>query len=115
MPVINETKKLTLAQEVKLCENVFSRAIGLMFSRKNVNLGLVFPFKKEKKVSLHMWFVFYPIDVLFLDKNKKVVEIVHRFKPFSFYKPEKKAKYVVELPAGIVSWTKTETGDIISF
>ena len=39
-----------------------------------------------------MFFVFFPIDVLFLDKNKKVVELKENFKPFSIYFPKNKAK-----------------------
>ena len=68
-----------------------------MFSRRH-NLVMVFP--EERKVKLHNWFVFYPIDVLFLDKQKKIIEIKENFKPFTFYYSKKKASYVVELPVG---------------
>ena len=44
-----------------------------------------------------MFFVFFPIDVLFLDKNKMIVETKKDFKPFTFYKSKEKAQYVVEL------------------
>ena len=44
-----------------------------------------------------MLFVMYPIDVLILDKNKKIVEIKRNFKPFTFWNSSKRAKYVVEL------------------
>jgi len=84
-----------------------------MFSRKSKSL--VFIFKKEKIVPLHMLFVFYPIDVLFLDKNKIVVEIKENFKPFSFYNPKNKSKFVIELPKNTIRKTKTELGDKIEF
>ena len=80
--------------EYKVCKNVLSKARGLMFSRKR---NLMFVFDKEQRIALHMFFVFFPIDVLFLDKNKRIVEIKKDFKPFTFYKSKKKAKYVVEL------------------
>ena len=54
-------------------------------------------FDGEKKVKLHNWFVFYPIDVLVLDSSKKVVEIKKDFKPFKFWSSVGKGKYVVEL------------------
>ena len=57
----------------------------------------MFVFDKEKRISLHMLFVFFPIDVLFLDKNRKIIEIKKNFKPFTFYKSKNKANYVVEL------------------
>lgn len=65
-----------------------------MFSRKK---NLIFVFKNEKRRSLHMFFVFFPIDVLFLDKNKKIIEIKRNLKPFSSYRSKKKAKFIVEL------------------
>jgi uncharacterized protein len=62
-----------------------------------------------------MVFVFYPIDVLFLDKNKVVVEVKDNFRPFSFYTPKNKAMYVIELPAGTIKKTKTCVWDKIDF
>ena len=85
-----------------------------MFSKKT-NKALMFDFKKEKIISLHMLFVFYPIDVLFLNKDKKVVEIKENLKPFRFYTPKKKARYVVELLNGVVKSSRTTIGDSIHF
>jgi uncharacterized membrane protein (UPF0127 family) len=78
----------------QICRSSWSQTRGLMFSKKK---NLVFAFDQEKKVGLHMLFVFFPIDVLFLDKDKKIIEIKKEFKPFSFYTPKKKARYVVEI------------------
>jgi len=83
-----------------------------MFS---IEKSLIFIFDREKIVPLHMFFVFYPIDVLFLDKNKIVVEKKENFRPFTFYTPRKKAKYIIEIPNGIIKKTKTELGDKINF
>ena len=62
-----------------------------------------------------MIFVFYPIDVLFLDKNKIVVDKKENFRPFTFCNSRKKSQYAVELPNGIIKKTKTEMGDKIKF
>ena len=83
--------------ELKVVNSVFGKARGLMFSRKK---NLVFVFDKEQRIGLHMLFVFFPIDVLFLDKDKRIVEIKKNFRPFSFYKSREKAKYVVEIAKG---------------
>lgn len=77
----------------KVCKSVWSKARGLMFSRKK---NLVFVFSKEQRVWLHSFFVFFPIDVYFLDENKKIIEKT-RLKPFCFYRAKEKAKYVVEI------------------
>jgi len=65
-----------------------------MFSRRKT---LTFDFKKERKVSLHTFFVFFPIKVEYLDAKKNVVETTI-MKPFTFYTPKKKARYIVETP-----------------
>ena len=85
-----------------------------MFSKKR-DRALIFNFGREKVVSLHMFFVFYPIDVLFLNKDNKIVEIKQNFKPFTFYMPKNRARYIIELPAGSVERSKTRVGDKLSF
>jgi uncharacterized membrane protein (UPF0127 family) len=62
-----------------------------------------------------MFFVFFPIDVIFLDKNKTVIEIKERFLPFTFYKTHFKAKYAIEMKSGLVRKTNIEIGDRIKF
>lgn len=109
----NTTEKRVLSKNAKVCSSSFSKAIGLMFSKKKKSL--VFAFGREKIVPLHMLMVFYPIDVLFLDKNKKIVEIKENFRPFSFYTPKRKALYIIELPSGIIKRTGTKVGDKVTF
>ncbi|RLE38935.1 DUF192 domain-containing protein [Candidatus Woesearchaeota archaeon] len=111
--LLNKTKDRRIVNEVKHCRNLVSKVRGLMF-RKKVNCrGLVFHFAKERVNSLHTLFVFHPIDILFLDKHKKVVEIKKNLQPFRCYRPKKKSKYVVELVAGVVRRSDTNIGDII--
>ncbi|MBI2559264.1 DUF192 domain-containing protein [Candidatus Woesearchaeota archaeon] len=114
MPIKNLTKRTVIIKKYSFIDDIFSKFIGLMLSKKQ-NKGLVFRFDEEKIVSLHMFFVFYPIGVLFLDKNKTVVDKKENFMPFTFYKPKKKAMYAVELPNGIIKKTKTMIGDKIEF
>ena len=110
----NKTRSRKIAANARLCEGSFSNFLGLMFS-KNKNQSLLFKFRKEIFISLHMFFVFYPIDVLFLDKNKVVVDLKENFRPFTFYTSKKLAKYCIELPSGAIKKTKTEIGDKIGF
>ena len=111
----NLTKKTVLASKTKILKSDLLKAIGLMFSRKLKDKGLVFIFNYESIIPLHMFFVFYSIDVLFLDKNKKIVDIKENFKPFTLYNNKKQAMYVVELPNETIKKTKTVLGDKISF
>ena len=109
--IINTTRKKVLAKRVKECKTTLSKAKGLMFTRKRKDLGIILDFHEEKRLTLHMIFVFYPIDVLFLDSSKKVVEMKKALKPFTFYKNKKKARYVIELSQGRLS--ETQVGDKI--
>ena len=92
-----------LMKNVRFASNPLDRMRGLMFEDiKKFNYALVFDFQNESRVgcSLHMMFVFFPIDVLFLDKNKKIVDKA-ALNPFTpNYTPKKAAKYVIELPKG---------------
>ena len=114
MVIRNTTKNRIIAGDARLCGDIFSKSIGLMFSKRK-NKPLIFAFGKEKKIALHMLFVFYPIDVLFLDKNKVAVEKKENFKPFAFYNSKKKVMYAIEMPNGTIKKTKTEIGDKIEF
>lgn len=49
-----------------------------------------------------MFFVFYLIDVVYLNSDKEIVELKPYFRPFSVYFPKNKARYVLELPAGYI-------------
>ena len=114
MQIRNTSRNSILGNKIRLCDTALSKFIGLMFSKKS-DTSLIFEFNHEKIVPLHMVFVFYPIDVLFLNKEKVVVELKENFKPFTFYTPKKKSKYVIELPNNTIKNTRTEIGDRISF
>jgi len=111
----NNSKKTILARQIKYCNTIFSKALGLMFSKKIKAKALIFIFSKEKIIPLHNLFVFYPIDILFLDKNKKVVEIKENFRPFTFHTPKNKALYIIELPQGMIKKSKTLLNDKVEF
>ncbi len=92
--ILNTSTKQVISQKERYCKSVWFQARGLMFRRKQ---NLIMEFPQKRKISLHMWFVFFPIDVLILNQNKKIVEIKRYFKPFTFWTAKEKGKYVVEL------------------
>ena len=110
----NSTKKTTIIKKSIFIDDILSKYIGLMFSIKK-DRALIFKFEREKIICLHMLFVFYMIDVIFLDKNKVVVDKKENFRPFTFCKSRKKAMYAIELPNGTIKKTKMEMGEKIEF
>ena len=112
MIILNKKTQKILTSHAHLCKDPFSKAIGLMFCFDKEK-SLVFIFSKEIQSSLHMWFVFYPIDVLFLDSRKKVVEIKEHFQPFTFYFPQHTSKFIIEVPDGTIQKTGTKITDTL--
>lgn len=109
----NQSQNFVIIKKAKLCKNIFCKAFGFMFRFRKPNHALVFIFNSKRRADLHMLFVFFPIDVLFLDKNKKIIDIKKNFKPFAYYASKAKAKIVVELPVGLLG--KTKISDKIIF
>jgi hypothetical protein len=106
----NVTRKQVLSAEKKVCSDLFSKFKGLMFTKK-IEKPLIFVNKKQAGTSIHMFFVFYPIDVAWLDEEKKVVH-KKTLMPFEVTRAIN-AKYIIELPKGALD--KTEIGDSLEF
>jgi uncharacterized protein len=101
-------RTITIKEPITICKTPWSKARGMMFRTKPKLL--LFVFQQEQIVPLHMFFVFFPIDVIFLDKKNRVVEIKERFRPFTFYTPRKKAWSILEANAGFAKKKNIKIG-----
>ncbi|MFH1668542.1 MAG: DUF192 domain-containing protein [Candidatus Woesearchaeota archaeon] len=115
--IINKTRKEVLAVSYRSCRSIRSKARGLMLTLPSSVLdnSLVFEFDAPAHQSMHMFLVFYPIDVLFLDGNKRVVDMKERFLPFTIYNSKVLSKHVIELPAGRIRQSSTAVGDVVAW
>ncbi len=111
----NKTKNKIVCNNKKTLSTPFEKALGLMFSKQIDDIGYIFLFDYPRRIDLHMFFVFFSIDLLFLDADKKVIEIKENFKPFSLYYSRNKAKFLIELPYGKIKESQTRIGDRIIF
>lgn len=114
MAIKNLNAKSVIAADSETAESALRLCVGLMFTKPRQS-ALILKFRSERKISLHMAFVFYPIDVIFANKNKEVVDIKQNFRPFHAYSSKTKATYAIELPAGSVKKSRTRIGDKIAF
>lgn len=90
-----------LADNATLARSGFDKFFGLMFKfGLNDGEGMIFPTKKMKKLEIHTFFVFFSIDLIFLNDVFKVVEIKRDFSPFQTYKTDVHVRYLIELPSG---------------
>jgi uncharacterized membrane protein (UPF0127 family) len=88
----------TLATDVELADGIVSQGLGLMFRRSIPDdYALVFPFSGVSKRSLHMVFVPFDIDALWLVDGR--VREKKRLSAWTGY-GRAEADTVVELPAG---------------
>ena len=70
---------------------------GLMFKTKNAE-NLLFEFKKDTKLKIHSFFVFFTFLVVWLDEKNSVVDL-RIVKPFTFaISPKNSFRKLIELP-----------------
>jgi len=110
--ISNASKNTVIARNSKTCSFFWQKIRGLMFRSRII--PLIFPFRRERKIRLHSFFVRHPFDIVLIDKNSVVVELSRGFKK-RFFTSKKKAKTVLELPDGSIESSRTEIGDSITF
>ncbi len=105
----NVSKKTPLGDSVGLAETSAERREGLL---KRDGLGQGEGLWIVPCEAIHTFFMCFPIDVVFLGKNKRVTKVVSRLKS-SRLSISWRAHSVVELPVGVIEQTRTEVGDLI--
>ncbi len=102
--LLNKSNSKKIIFKVRIADTSWKRLRGLMFENQALfDYALVFNLPRESvlQATIHMLFVFFPIDVVFLDKNRKVVDVIKSLLPFTpSCSPKKPAKFLIELPAG---------------
>ncbi len=106
----NISKNIILADSLSVADNFIGRFIGLMFTKElPVGKGLyIIPCN-----SIHMCFMSYPLDIIFINKSMEIVSIVEGIKPWKVSKIVLKANSVLELPTGTIAKTASTIGDKI--
>lgn len=114
--VINQTRSLVRPLRVKNCESFLCRLRGLMFTKSIAeDGGLLMVHKEESRsnAAIHMFFVGMDLGVIWLDEDRKVVDLVFAESWKPFYQPQLPAKYILEVhPARLPEF---QLGDKISF
>jgi uncharacterized membrane protein (UPF0127 family) len=96
-----------LPLRVRRCDTFACRLRGLMFRRSlKPGEGLLFVEDAEQRfgAAINMFFVFFPIGVVWLDGAGMVVDarVARPFGPF--YAPRKPAQFFLEGPPDLVDW-----------
>lgn len=101
----NESR--TLIPECFIAESYMSRFLGLM-GRKTIpqNEAICFP----RCNSIHTFFMRFPIDVILVGEDGKIVSVVQAMKPWRLLLPRKGVKHIIELQANRVESLELQTG-----
>ena len=98
-------KEKPVLPEMRISNSLFRISYGLMFSsRKKIRKGLcmVFPATKDVRygASVTMFFVWYPLDIIFVNSSGIVVDKI-TLKPWlPSYTPRAACRYVIEAQKG---------------
>jgi uncharacterized membrane protein (UPF0127 family) len=109
MVLVNSTRQTSLADQCRFANTVIKRMVGLL-SRSHLDPGeglLI-----DRCYGIHTIGMRFPIDVLFLDKELRVIRTVPALPPFRTC-AVRHAVYALELPVGVIAQSATETGDQI--
>ncbi len=114
--VRNETSDEMVLGRVRHCTDFFCRFRGLMFRRRlEGDEGLLLINRREDRLdaAIHMFFVFFPIAVIWLDADGGVVDtrLARPFRPI--YVPSAPAKDVLEGPPALLE--QVDVGDQLGF
>lgn len=112
MHVFNQTRKTSLMTHGRLADTFWLRLRGLLGAeplQKGEGLILV----GEK--SIHTFFMGFPLDVIYVDKNYKVIRVDQNMVPYRVGPFVRQAAYILEAPVGTVTATATQAGDQLRF
>ena len=109
---LNRTRHAYLATELKVADTYWKRLRGLMAAdpqgfRNGHGLWIV-PCR-----GIHTFAMRFPVDAVYLDRNKVVVHLEENMKPWRIAPVRIRARSVLELPGNTVSATGTVVGDEI--
>jgi uncharacterized membrane protein (UPF0127 family) len=110
--VINQTRASTLATSCEVARSFLARGRGLMGrDRLDPGAGLLI----DPCSSIHTFFMRFPIDVVFIDRGRRVVGLHTALPPGRPFAGAWGARAVIELPAGTIADTATGVGDQLLF
>ncbi len=109
MQIRKKSTEIFLGKELRIANTFFSRLKGLMFvdSMEGFDALLI-----TRCNSIHNFFVRFPIDVIFLNSEFKVVKIIKSFKPWRVSGIYFSASQVLELPENTIT-DEIQCGDYL--
>lgn len=106
--VENVTRDTVLVDDGRVANTYWTRLKGLIGVRElDPGDGLMI----LPSNSIHCMFMSIPIDVLYVDRDDRIVAMDPEMKPWRIGRLYRRSRYVLELPAGTLARTNTAVGD----
>jgi len=110
--VYNKTRETFVATEAAVADDYFRRLIGLLGKTSRwAKLGRGLWIVPSRGV--HSIGMLFPIDLMFLSKDKKVVHVEEHFRPFRVSRVSLRTASVLELPTHTIYRSGTRVGDTL--
>lgn len=110
--ITNATRGTTLATQCRVASSLRDRVVGLLRTPELLpGEGLLI----ERSPSIHMFFMRYPIDVVFVDRAGRVTRTASPLLPWRVIWWARGARDCLELRAGALDRTGTQKGDQLAF
>jgi uncharacterized membrane protein (UPF0127 family) len=110
LTIKNKTSGKIIGSKIGRADNFFTRFFGLMGRKKLESQEGLFLTPCN---SIHMLFMKFPIDVIFIDKDNKIVYTIENLKPWRVSPVIFKSQSVIELPVGTVAASESKITDIL--
>jgi uncharacterized protein len=106
--IANLTRGTSIAERSRVARSLRERTVGLLATP---NLAAGEGLLIERTQSIHMFFMRYPIDVVFVDRSGLVRKTVSVLRPWRVVWWARGARDCIELPAGALATSRTVPGD----
>jgi uncharacterized membrane protein (UPF0127 family) len=104
--------------DIEIADDDYETQTGLMYrDSMKAAQGMLFIFPKAEYHSFYMKNTRFPLDIIYIDSDKKIVSFQKNAKPFNetALPSEAPAKYVLEINAGLSDKWQLEIGDLIDY
>lgn len=116
--IFSKKNKEKFKFDIQIADTKPKRKKGFQCQKRiNKNEGMFFVWNLEDKRYFWMKNTKFSLDIIFINKNLEIVDIFFNAKPYDLMTitSDKKAKYVLELYAGVFKSFNLEIGDELIF
>lgn len=112
MRIQNASKNTKLTEKCVVADTFLKRLKGLLGSPPlSIGEGLLLVNEK----SIHTFFMTFPIDVIYINAQKKVIKVESNLPPNRIGKHIAQSRYILELPVGVIEKSHTTLDDQLIF